>query len=85
MQTEASYSFIKMHQILAWFQISESTVRRKTSDGLFPPPVSLGARSIAWILHEVEEIAVCIVRGDNEIQIRETVARQVADRPSLNN
>ncbi|MBS98270.1 MAG: AlpA family transcriptional regulator [Oceanospirillaceae bacterium] len=35
--------------------LSRSTIYRLISEDQFPPPVSLGGNSVAWIEHELEQ------------------------------
>lgn len=52
----------------------------KIKAGLWPPPVKLGVRTVAWIEHECDAVLAARVRGENDDAIRELVAEMVAAR-----
>lgn len=59
---------------------SRSTLYLKIKDGTFPPPVSLGARSVGWPDYEVDTINAARIAGKSDAEIRELVKELVAAR-----
>ncbi|SFN45302.1 prophage regulatory protein [Nitrosospira briensis] len=45
---------LRLKQVLARTGISRSFMYQKMAEGLFPPPVRLGARAVGWVESEVE-------------------------------
>jgi len=46
---------IKLPQVKSETALSRSTIYLKMSQGEFPRPISLGARSVGWIESEVQD------------------------------
>ena len=46
---------MKIKEVMDCTGLGRSTLYNYISEGLFPKPVSLGARSVAWVESEVEE------------------------------
>jgi len=49
--------FVKLEQVLTVVPVSKSTWYRGVQTGLYPKPVKLGERAVAW---KVEEIRECV-------------------------
>tara|TARA_R110000772_G_scaffold111529_1_gene215372 strand:+ start:3933 stop:4118 length:186 start_codon:yes stop_codon:yes gene_type:complete len=45
---------IKLKEVMHMTSLARSTVYKYISDGVFPKPVSLGDRAVAWIEEEIE-------------------------------
>jgi prophage regulatory protein len=66
--------------------LSRSTIYLRIAQGLWPKPVSLGARAVGWPADEVQTLNTARVAGRSDDQIRELVAgieraRVTADAP----
>ena len=46
---------MKIKEVMDCTGLGRSTLYNYISEGLFPKPVSLGTRSVAWVESEVEE------------------------------
>lgn len=46
---------IKLKEVMDCTGLGRSSIYYHIGDGSFPKPVSLGARSVAWVQSEVEE------------------------------
>lgn len=46
---------MKLPAVLTRVAISRSKLYANVKAGTFPPPISLGARAVAWLEHEVED------------------------------
>lgn len=62
--------------------ISRSTISRRIRAGLFPRPISLGARAVAWPAQEVVAVSTALIRGDSEEAIRKLVSEIESGRAS---
>lgn len=59
---------------------SRSTIYLRISEGLWPKPVSLGARAVGWPAHEVAALNAARIAGKSDNEIRELVAKLEAAR-----
>jgi prophage regulatory protein len=59
---------------------SDSAIDNDVRDGLIPPPVRCGPRSVAWPSDEVDAIVNARIAGDDDDEIRALVTRLVAAR-----
>jgi len=59
-----------------------STRALRVSQGLFPRPVKLGARSVAWPEHEIEALISARIASQSEEEIRELVSQLMRERAS---
>jgi prophage regulatory protein len=56
--------------VLERFGISKSTLHNRVNDGLITPPISIGARAVAWPSNEVESIVNAQIAGKSPEEIR---------------
>lgn len=63
--------------------ICQSTLRTRIIEGLYPPPISLGARAVGWLAHETEAVIAATAAGQSDDYIRELVQELVAQRMEL--
>lgn len=61
---------------------SRSTIYLRISQGLWPKPVSLGARSVGWPAAEVASMNAARIAGKSDTEIRVLVAKLEAARKS---
>ncbi|MBT4330582.1 MAG: AlpA family transcriptional regulator [Gammaproteobacteria bacterium] len=50
-----SYTILRLPKVKERTGLSRSSIYLKISQGLFPKPVSLGARAVGWISTEVDD------------------------------
>jgi prophage regulatory protein len=67
-------------QVLGRSGDSRSTLYHHMSQGLWTPPVKIGARAVGWPEHEVEALVAARIAGQNDAQIRELVKTLIASR-----
>ncbi|WP_413284191.1 AlpA family transcriptional regulator [Vibrio sp. MA40-2] len=53
-QLPTSSRLMRLKEVIQVTGISRSSLYKYLNEGQFPPPVSLGARSIAWVDHEIQ-------------------------------
>lgn len=64
---------------------ARSTLYLRMSQGLWPKPVSLGARAVGWPAYEVDAINAARIAGKSDLEIRELVQHlESKRRHSLN-
>lgn len=60
--------------------LSRSTIYLRIAQGLWPKPVSLGARAVGWPSSEIAAINAARIAGKSDDEIRELVVRLEAAR-----
>ena len=70
-------------EVIEQLGICLSTLRTRIIDGLYPPPISLGARAVGWLAHETEAVIAAIAAGRSENEIRELVQQLIELRTQL--
>ena len=63
--------------------LSRSTLYRLVGSGLWPAPVNLGERAVAWPSDECELVAGARIAGKSDDEIRKLVAELAARRTQL--
>ena len=71
---------IRISQVLAVVPMCRSWIYHQVQKGLFPPPVAIGARAVAWIDAEVDQVMDAKVAGKNEAEIQVLVTELVDAR-----
>jgi prophage regulatory protein len=62
---------------------ARSTLYRRVSQGLFPPPIRLGARSVGWPADEVIAVNAARIAGASPDEVRALVSGAIAARREL--
>jgi len=79
-----STTILRLPAVKAETGYSRSTIYLRVSQGLWPRPVSLGARSVGWPASEVAAINAARIAGKTNSEIRDLVVRlEVARKQSL--
>lgn len=60
--------------------MSHATLYRRISEGLFPPGVSLGNRSVGWLAHEVDTMLNAFASGKTTEELQAVVKHLVEKR-----
>lgn len=76
----ASLKLTRKPELLERFGFSKTTLHTKISKKLFPPPISIGDRAVAWPSHELDLILSAMVAGKSDDEMRTLVADLVAKR-----
>lgn len=69
-----SITIIRRKQLEQRMGIGRSTIYLRISQSLIPSPVSLGAHSVGWPVHEIDAIIAARVAGKSDDEIRLLVA-----------
>jgi prophage regulatory protein len=72
--------FNRKPTVLDQFGFSKSTLANKINEGVFVPPCSLGARSVAWLEYELDALASAMAAGRSKEQLKTLVTELVAQR-----
>ena len=73
-------TILRRKQVQAETGYSRSTIYLRITQGLWPKPVSLGARAVGWPAAEVSALNAARIAGQPNEEIRALVARLEADR-----
>lgn len=65
--------------------MSHATLYRRISEGLFPPGVSLGNRSVGWLAHEVDTMLNSFASGKTTEELQAVVKILIEKRQALAN
>jgi prophage regulatory protein len=75
-------TILRLPAIKAETGLSRSTIYLRISQGLWPKPVSLGARAIGWPAYEVAALNAARIAGKDDDEIRQVVIKLEAARAS---
>ncbi len=70
----------KRPEVLNLYAVSNSTLCKRISEGLFVPPVRLGERAVGWLEHETNEVLAAMAAGKIASEIRALVKDLVQAR-----
>lgn len=80
----STLTILRRKQVEAETGYSRSTIYLRIAQGLWPKPVSLGARAVGWPAGEVSALNAARIAGRSDEEIRALVARLEADRSTAN-
>lgn len=63
--------------------LSHATLYRRITEGLFPPGVSLGNRSVGWLAHEVDTMLNAFASGKTTEELQAIVKTLIEKRQTL--
>lgn len=69
--------------VLSRTGMSHATLYRRISEGLFPPGVSLGNRSVGWLAHEVDTMLKAFASGKTPEELQAVVKSLIENRQNL--
>jgi prophage regulatory protein len=65
--------------------ISNTSLFEQTKSGLFPPPISIGARAVGFISHEIQTVLAARSVGKSDDEIRQIVKALIKQRETSTN
>lgn len=74
-QRHDPFTILRRRQVQAESGLSRSTIYLRISQGLWPKPVSLGARAVGWPACEVAALNAARIAGKTECDIRALVVQ----------
>jgi prophage regulatory protein len=69
-------------EVLQRIGLSRSTLHSKVQNGLWCPPISLGARAVGFIKYETDELITALINGHTPDEIRDLVSMLLEERKS---
>lgn len=73
-------TFVRLPGVKAVSGKARSTIYKDISLGLWPRPVKLGPRMVAWPRHEIDAVNAARVAGKSDAEIKDLVQRLEASR-----
>tara|TARA_B100001063_G_scaffold242251_1_gene270573 strand:+ start:1879 stop:2133 length:255 start_codon:yes stop_codon:yes gene_type:complete len=64
---------VRRPEVLELLQISRSNLYKKIEQGLWPKPIQLGARAVAWLSNENEQVLAAIIAGQSQNELKQLV------------
>ena len=74
---------VRRSQVLKQYGISKSTLRNRELEKLFPSPISIGDRAVAYIQSEVDDIIQAHISGKPKDEIKKLVSNLIAQRKQV--
>jgi prophage regulatory protein len=71
---------VRRKSVLELLQISRSNLYQKIEKGLWPAPIQLGARAVAWLSNENEQVLAAMIAGQSPEEIKQLVKNLVEAR-----
>jgi prophage regulatory protein len=71
---------VRRPEVLELLQISRSNLYKKIEQGLWPKPIQLGARAVAWLSTENEQILAAMIAGQAQGELKQLVKVLVDNR-----
>ena len=69
--------------VLSRTGMSHATLYRRINEGLFPPGVTLGNRSVGWLAHEVDTMLKAFAAGKTTEELQAIVKTLIEKRQTL--
>ena len=76
-------NYNNIDEVLRRKAIGRSTLYQEIKQGLFPKPVKIGKRKIAWPQHEVDQMMLLYMRATSLNEVKKHVLDLVNDRSKL--
>lgn len=57
-----------------------SSIYARIHQGIFPPPITIGARSVAWIADEIHQVTGALINGKTQDQLKTLVTELIQRR-----
>jgi prophage regulatory protein len=71
---------IRRAEVLELLKISRSNLYQKIDKGLWPKPINLGLRAVAWLSTENEQVLAAMIAGQSSDEIKKLVKNLVEKR-----
>jgi prophage regulatory protein len=75
-----SYRIERKPEVITKTGLSRSTLHLRIKQGLFVPPISLGARAVGWLSFETDAILSAMIAGKASNEIKALVEKLITER-----
>lgn len=76
-------NLIRRTAVLTQTGLSKSTLYNRLKDGLFPPPISLGFRAVAFVQSEVDIVISAMIAEQTNDDIKKLVRSLIQQRKQV--
>jgi len=76
-------SIKRKSEVLAQLSVGRSTLQNRINEGIFPPPISLGGRSVGWLEHEINEAMAALLLNVTHSEMQSHIKSIIARRKEL--
>lgn len=77
------HSFIRANKAQSVLGLPKSTFYSQISEGLLPPPIRLGKRSVGWLESEINAVIRARIQNRSDDEIKVLVQCLVNERQSI--
>jgi prophage regulatory protein len=74
---------LRLPKLIEKLSISRSTIYQHVFEGLLPPPIKIGKRSVIWIGNEIDQVLAARIRGAAAVEIRKLISKILAERSAV--
>jgi prophage regulatory protein len=71
---------IRKPDVIYMTGFSKSTLYNRIKSGIFPPPISLGARAVGFVQAECDSVLAAMIAGKSPSQIKALVEELITQR-----
>ena len=71
---------IRKPEVLTLTGLSKSTLYNRINSGLFIPPISLGARAVAFVASEVDTVIQAMIEEQSPAELKALVSNLIQQR-----
>ncbi len=83
MNVNPQLQILRKTEVVKLAGLSLSRIYYRTKDGEFPPPISLGARAVGFLKHEVEAVVSAYAIGTPPAELKSLVHSLVEKRQQI--
>jgi prophage regulatory protein len=80
-----SIKIIRKPEVLSITGLSRTTHQTRISEGLMPPPISIGARAVGFIFSEIQTVLAARSIGKSDDEIKDIVKSLLKQRQTSAN
>ncbi len=81
--SKSDLRLLRLSEVAKKLGVCRVTLYSKIKEGVFPVPVGVGTRSVAWPNYEVDEMIKAIIAGYTDKQLAERAQQMVIDRQKI--
>lgn len=71
---------LRLRDVLSFSGLARSSLYIRIAEGLWPKPVSLGSRAVAWPANEISAVNAARIAGKSNDEVRQLVSELQAAR-----
>ncbi len=73
-------TLLRLRDVISFSGLARSSLYARINHGLWPKPVSLGARAVAWPANEISAVNAARIAGKSNDEVRQLVSELQAAR-----